>query len=56
VFYEVGLTEDRDRAEAAPRPGEGDPRPPGPPGPVGEHQAAHSRPPDRQRGHRRRLR
>jgi hypothetical protein len=51
VFYEVGLSEDRDRA--ARRPPDKDPAPPDAPGV--RPQSAPRRP-DRLRGHRRRLR
>jgi hypothetical protein len=54
-FYEVGLTEDRERARAREkdeRTAQG-PRDPGAPG---EHQGGRARPLDRRRGQRRRLR
>jgi hypothetical protein len=57
IFYEVGLTEDRDRAagrrERATR--EDDRRPPELPGSARSHRAR-PRTPDRRRGQRRRLR
>jgi hypothetical protein len=65
IFYEVGLTEDRDRAarreteetaerrETGERRAEASPRDPGSPG---EHQGGRPRPLDRRRGQRRRLR
>jgi hypothetical protein len=65
IFYEVGLTEDRERAQQQAR---GDrtgrsPRDPGTPDgrqagahQAGEHKGARVRPLDRQRGQRRRLR
>jgi hypothetical protein len=58
VFYEVGLTEDRDRAaEARSRSvEENDAQPFRAPGAPRAHKVGHSRPLDRQRGRRRRLR
>jgi hypothetical protein len=69
IFYEVGLTEDRDRASGADRDGvveEGSRRasdaehdhsePPRPPGTPGEHDGGRIRPLERRRGQRRRLR
>ena len=69
IFYEVGLTEDRDRASAAGRDAvakEGpraasdaahdDSEPPQPPGTPGEHDGGRIRPLERRRGQRRRLR
>jgi len=69
IFYEVGLTEDRDRAreqerdrareqerDRAPEAGEGPERAPHEPDSEGEHQGGRIRPLDRRRGQRRRLR
>lgn len=64
LFYEVGLTEDRDRAarqrraERAERESRdtGPSREPGASGEPGEHQGGRIRPLDRRRGQRRRLR
>ena len=61
IFYEVGLTEDRDRAreqqrDRAPEAGEGPEGAPHEPGSEGEHQGGRIRPLDRRRGQRRRLR
>ncbi len=66
IFYEVGLTEDRERAaergtgvgtELPPRDaGEETKLPPRDPGGPGEHQGGRVRPLDRRRGQRRRLR
>jgi hypothetical protein len=69
MFYEVGLTEDRERAARAPRDGaqqgelrprrdgaqQGEPRPPRDLGSSGEHQGGRSRRLERRRGQRRRL-
>ncbi|MFL5862633.1 MAG: hypothetical protein ACJ780_17970, partial [Solirubrobacteraceae bacterium] len=59
VFYEVGLTEDRDRAREAldrePRREDRDRRSPGPPAVGRTHQPGRPRPPERRRGQRRRL-
>jgi hypothetical protein len=56
VFYEVGLTEDRDRAAGArtPASGAGESERPRPPG-GDAHRVARWRAPDRRRGQRRRL-
>ena len=68
IFYEVGLTEDRERArqrgtgEGSERPprepgsGEGSERPPRQRGSDDEHQGGRPRPLDRRRGQHRRLR
>ena len=67
VFYEVGLTEDRDRAAPAEGEGRAGPADPLSPEPSADevptphtqhpaHEGAPRRPPDRMRGHRRRLR
>lgn len=60
IFYEVGLTEDRDRAREGnrPEPGatQGERTPPGSPGTGRSHQPGRPRAPDRRRGQRRRLR
>jgi hypothetical protein len=69
IFYEVGLTEDRERASAAGRDGvaedgsrqasdaaHDDAEPPRPPGAPGEHGGGRIRPLERRRGQRRRLR
>ncbi len=61
IFYDVGLTEDRDRAARErrrvleERDDRGERRP-GDPDRPGEHQGGRPRPLDRQRGQRRRLR
>lgn len=60
VFYEIGLTEDRDRAQETRHPQggveEGEPRPARPPTSSVDHQQGRLRAPDRRRGQRRRLR
>jgi hypothetical protein len=59
IFYEVGLTEDRDRAAPeAPEPAieQGSEPPPRDSGSLGEHQGGRPRPLERRRGQRRRLR
>ena len=59
LFYEVGLTEDRERERARDRQrGREDraERPPHEPDPEGEHKGGRVRPLDRRRGQRRRLR
>jgi hypothetical protein len=66
IFYEVGLTEDRDRASEAGHSrvgeegrspeGEEDPNEPRAPGSPGEHGGGRIRPLERRRGQRRRLR
>lgn len=68
IFYEVGLTEDRERARRqapgeriareSPQPGERIERAPSSPdhGTPGEHQGGRIRPLERRRGQRRRLR
>jgi hypothetical protein len=64
IFYDVGLTEDRERAaqrdtgEGAGHQdaGEGTDQPPHEPGAPDEHQGGRIRPLDRRRGQRRRLR
>jgi hypothetical protein len=57
MFYEVGLTEDRDRAARARRAGaeQEDQRPPRDPGSPGEHRGGRPRRLERRRGQRRRL-
>jgi hypothetical protein len=57
IFYEVGLTEDRERARRQ-EPGERIAPRPTPPdhGAPGEHQGGRIRPLERRRGQRRRLR
>ena len=55
IFYEVGLTEDRERARQRGT-GEGSERPPRQPGTDDEHQGGRPRPLDRRRGQHRRLR
>jgi hypothetical protein len=55
IFYEVGLTEDRDRAQERAA-GERTPHAPPDAGAPGEHQGGRIRPLDRRRGQRRRLR
>jgi hypothetical protein len=68
IFYEVGLTEDRDRASAGRRgaaedgsrqasdAAHDDAKPPRPPGTPGEHDGGRIRRLERRRGQRRRLR
>jgi hypothetical protein len=58
IFYDVGLTEDRDRAASERRkaPAEHEEGPLPDPDRAGEHQGARPRPLDRRRGRRRRLR
>lgn len=60
IFYEIGLTEDRDRAREArldePPPQEAERRSPGSPAATRGHQPGRARTPDRLRGQRRRLR
>ncbi|MGZ4246572.1 MAG: hypothetical protein ACXVSE_19990 [Solirubrobacteraceae bacterium] len=60
IFYEIGLTEDRDRAREArlrePPSQEGDRRSPGAPAATRGHQPGRTRTSDRRRGQRRRLR
>lgn len=59
IFYDVGLTEDRERERERQRqraPGERAERAPRESGPPGEHQGGRIRPLDRRRGQRRRLR
>jgi hypothetical protein len=55
IFYEVGLTEDRDRAQERAA-GERTQHAPPDTGAPGEHQGGRIRPLDRRRGQRRRLR
>lgn len=61
LFYEVGLTEEREREREREKgekreKGERTERPPREPGTTGEHQGGRVRPLDRRRGQRRRLR
>ncbi len=55
IFYEVGLTEDRERARQRQNV-ERTERPARDPGADGEHRGGRTRPLDRRRGQRRRLR